>query len=87
MCNWKINFHLTKLYIYKFQKNIYKIVYIIYINFHPEKKPSKHLPFQQIFTCSKSTRETQEKKCEICSKLTIETPKRLLTFEHISQLF
>ena len=28
------------------------------------------------FTCSKSTIETLEKKCEICSKLTIKTPER-----------
>ena len=28
------------------------------------------------FTCSKSIVETAEKRCEICSKLTIKTPER-----------
>ena len=31
---------------------------------------------QLTFTCSKSTIGTQEKRCEICSKLTIITPER-----------
>ena len=48
------------------------------------------------FTCSKSTIETQKKRCEICSKLTRKTPERcqrrlsgvfIVSFEHISQFF
>ena len=42
------------------------------------------------FTCSKLTRETLEQRCEICSKLTIKTPKRrqwpsvsIVNFEHV----
>ena len=31
-------------------------------------------------TCSKSTKGTLEKKCEICSKLTIRTPEQGLKF-------
>ena len=46
------------------------------------------------FTCSKLTKETVEQRCEICSKLTIKTPKRrrhrfgvfFVNFEHISHL-
>ena len=47
------------------------------------------------FTCSKFTIETLEQGCEICSKLTIKTPKRrqwrrfgvfIVNFEHISHL-
>ena len=50
---------------------------------------------QAVFTCSKLTIETLEKNCEICSKLTMKTPKRLqwrrfgvfiVNFEHISHL-
>ena len=46
-------------------------------------------------TCSKLTIETLEQGCEICSKLTIKTPKRrhwrrfgafTVNFEHISHL-
>ena len=41
-------------------------------------------------TCSKLTIETLEQRCEICSNLTIKTPKRfgvfIVNFEHISQL-
>ena len=32
---------------------------------------------QPVITCSKLTIETLEQRCEICSKLTIKTPKRL----------
>ena len=32
--------------------------------------------FQPAFTCSKSAKETPEKKCKIYSKLTIKTPER-----------
>ena len=48
------------------------------------------------FACSKSPIETLEKRCEICSKLTIKTPERrqwrrsgvfIVNFEHISHLF
>ena len=51
---------------------------------------------QVTFTFSKSTIETLEKKCEICSKLTIKTPEQFrrrrsivvnVSFEHVSQLF
>ena len=51
---------------------------------------------QLIFTCSKSTTETLEKRCEICSKLTIKTPERchwrrsgvfIINSEHISHFF
>ena len=44
-------------------------------------------------TCSKLTIETLEQSCEICSKLTIKTPKRhhwrrfgvfIVNFQHIS---
>ena len=47
------------------------------------------------FTCSKLTIEILEQRCEICSKLTIKTPKRrhwrrfgvfIINFEHISHL-
>ena len=31
---------------------------------------------QAAITCSKLTKETLEQRCEICSKLTIKTPKR-----------
>ena len=31
---------------------------------------------QLTLTCSKLTPETLDKRCEICSKLTIQTPKR-----------
>ena len=50
---------------------------------------------QPAFTCSKLTKETLEKSCEICSKLTIKTPQRrqlhrfgvfIVNFEHISHL-
>ena len=46
----------------------------------------------QTFTYSKSTIETLKNKCEICSKLTIKTPRQLSTlftvnFKHISLLF
>ena len=50
---------------------------------------------QPVFTCSKLTTETLEQRCEICSKLTIKTPKRrqwrrfgvfIVNFEHISHL-
>ena len=49
--------------------------------------------YQPAFTCSKLTMKTLEQRCEICSKLTIETPKLRqwrpfgvfsLNFEHIS---
>ena len=33
------------------------------------------VPIQLTFTCSNSTIETVEKRCEIRSKLTIETPE------------
>ena len=48
---------------------------------------------QSGITCSKLTMETLEQKCEICSQLTIKTPKRrhwrhfgvfIVNFEHIS---
>ena len=46
--------------------------------------------YQAAFTCSKLTRETLEQRCEICSKLTIKTPKRrqwpgvsIVNFEHV----
>ena len=32
---------------------------------------------QPVITCSKLTIETLEQRCEICSKLTVKTPKRL----------
>ena len=47
------------------------------------------------FTCSKLTIETLEQRCQICSKLTIQPPKRrhrrrfgnvIVNFEHISHL-
>ena len=42
-------------------------------------------------TCSKLTVETLEQRCEICSNLTIKTPKRfgvfIVNFEHIPHLF
>ena len=45
---------------------------------------------QPAFTCSKLTKETLEQRCEICSKLTIKTPKRrlcsilsIVNFEHV----
>ena len=46
---------------------------------------------QPAITCSKSAIETLEQRCEICSKLTIKTPKRrrrrfgvfITNFEHI----
>ena len=48
---------------------------------------------QLTFTCSKSTIETLEERCEICSKLKIRTPERwrrsgifIVNFEHISHL-
>ena len=47
---------------------------------------------QLISACSKSAIETLKNGCEICSKLTIETPKRrhfggfIVNFEHISHL-
>ena len=50
---------------------------------------------QSAFTYSSLTVETLEKRCEICSKLTIKTPKRrqwcrfgvfIVSFEHISHL-
>ena len=50
---------------------------------------------QPAVTCSKLTQETLEQRCEICSKLTIKTPKRrqwhrfgvfIVNFEHISHL-
>ena len=51
---------------------------------------------QPEITCSKLTIETLEQSCEICSKLTIRTPKRRhywrrfgvlnVNFEHISHL-
>ena len=56
---------------------------------------------QPAFTCSKLTTEALEQRCEICSKLTIKTPKRrywrrfgvlrrfgvfIVNFEHISHL-
>ena len=50
---------------------------------------------QPTFTCSKLVIETLEQMCEICSKLTIKTPKRrqwhhfgvfIVKFEHISHL-
>ena len=50
---------------------------------------------QPAFTCSKLAIETLEQRCEICSKLTIKTPKRsqwrrfavfIVNFEHISHL-
>ena len=33
-------------------------------------------PSQPAITCSKLAIETLEQRCEICSKLTIKTPKR-----------
>ena len=48
---------------------------------------------QLTFTCSNSTIETLEKRCEICSKLIIKTAERrgsgvfIVNFEHISHLF
>ena len=50
---------------------------------------------QSSITCSKSTIETLEQRCKICSKLTIKPPKRrhwrrfgifIVNFEHISHL-
>ena len=46
---------------------------------------------QPVITCLKLTVETLEQKCEICSKLTIKTPKRrfgvfIVNFEYISHL-
>ena len=50
---------------------------------------------QSEITSSKLTIETLEQRCEICSKLTIKTPKQrhcrrfggfIVDFEHISQL-
>ena len=43
------------------------------------------LTSQPAFTCSKLPIETLEQRCEICSKLTIETPKRpsIVNFEHV----
>ena len=49
---------------------------------------------QSGITCSKLTMETLEQKCEICSQLTIKTPKRrrrrfgvfIVNCEHISHL-
>ena len=42
---------------------------------------------QPVITYSKLTIKNTRTRCEICSKLTIETPERRLTsFEHISQL-
>ena len=50
---------------------------------------------QPVITCLKLTVETLEQKCEICSKLTIKTPKQrhwhrfgvfVVNFEHISYL-
>ena len=50
---------------------------------------------QPAFTCSKLAIVTREQRCEICSKLTIKTPKRrqwrrfsvfIVNFEHISHL-
>ena len=50
---------------------------------------------QPAFTCSKLRIETLEKRCEICSELTIKPPKRcqwrcfvgfIVNFEHISHL-
>ena len=50
---------------------------------------------QPVFTCSKLTIEALEQRCEICSKLTIKTPKRhqwrhfgvfIVNFENISHL-
>ena len=48
--------------------------------------------FRLTFPCSKSTTETLRKGINLCSKLTITTPKRhsgllIVNLEHISQLF
>ena len=56
---------------------------------------SFYYPSQPAITCSKLTIETLEQKCELCSKLTLKTPKRrqwrrfgvfIVNFEHISHL-
>ena len=40
-------------------------------------KRKKVLPLTQLtLTCSKLTTETLDKRCDICSKLIIQTPKR-----------
>ena len=55
----------------------------------------KSAPIQPTFTSSKLTIQTLEQRCEICSKLTIEPPKRrqwrcfggfIVNFEHITRL-
>ena len=79
---------------------LYRLTVLITIYNIPCSRYFKHLQnctiTQQLFTCSKSTIETLEKKCEICSKLTIKTPEQhqwhrssvlLDNIIHISYLF
>ena len=56
----------------------------------------RDLATRQTNTCSKSRKETLEKKCEICSKLTIKIPERrqwsrfgifVVNFKHIFHTF
>ena len=42
----------------------------------PRQKLSGKSTTQLSFTCSKLTRETPKRRCEICPKLTIKTPER-----------
>ena len=63
--------------------------------FKYDEKWCKWVLCQLTFTCSKSAIETLEKRCEICSKLTIKAPGChwrcssvfIVNFEHISHLF
>ena len=57
--------------------------------------PKKSAPIQPTFISSKLRIQTLEQRCEICSKLTIEPPKRrqwhcfggfIVNFEHITRL-
>ena len=66
---------LTKIFKYYFQRGLLLEVFTIADLHTTIRFWACPEPTQLTFTCSKSTIETLE-KCEICSKLTIKTPKR-----------
>ena len=79
-CSWRKRSNLVSKGIFRLIQRLWKVKY----------------PSQQIFTCAKSTIEIAERKCKICSKLTIKTTEWhqwlwsgvfIVNFEHISHLF
>ena len=78
-----------------FQISLFSAYYQLIFNFPIFSEHLCRAASQPAITCLKLAKETLEQGCEICSKLTIKTPKRhhwrrfgvfIVNFEHISHL-